>query len=120
MSVLEQLDVTNAFQQQIYKPPVRNTEELAYLLDYTKVFERDDDDDQGQPGAGAQGRIKYVVDSLRQATGTDSVEIGVKTILAAAETARFDAEGGVDWFAEQLEERIMRRLAVVGGEKKDW
>lgn len=88
-SVLDQLDMTEAFDRQVAVPAVADTTELAAALTQFGAFS--DAADVGQ-----------AVNTVRQYNGGgDHVGVGIKTVLTMAESAAMvdDAAG---WFADQL------------------
>ncbi|KAK0634869.1 vesicular-fusion protein sec18-like protein [Bombardia bombarda] len=93
-SVMEQLDVAGAFDRQIAVPAVQDLRELGTVLSETGVFESPAD-------------INEVLNTVQSYTNSDSVGVGIKTILTTAESAKFSAEPG-QWFAEQLAGQIAR------------
>ena len=96
-SVMEQLDLTSAFDREIPVPAVRDLDELASLLREAGAFESEAD-----VGEALGSLQEYGGDSQR-------VGVGVKTVLTIAESARLaaGAEPG-QWFAEQLGAQIQR------------
>ncbi|KAL1842422.1 hypothetical protein VTJ49DRAFT_5270 [Mycothermus thermophilus] len=95
LNVMEQLDITTAFDRQIRVPAVQDTRELATVLAESGAF-------------GGDEVVGQVLDRVREYTGgEDRVGVGIKTILTTAETARLSAEPA-EWFAEQLGGQIAR------------
>jgi vesicle-fusing ATPase len=88
LSVMEQLDITTAFDRQIRVPAVQDVREMGAVLTETGVFEG------------------Y--------TGSERVGVGVKTILTTSETARLSADPA-EWFAEQISQQIARWNYSSGG-----
>lgn len=95
LSVMEQLDVTTAFDRQIRVPAVQDTRELAAVLGESGAFEGPED-------------VNLVLNRVREYSGnSDRIGVGIKTILTTAETARLSAEPA-EWFAEQIATQIAR------------
>lgn len=92
-SVMEQLDITTAFDREIRVPAVQDARELAAVL--------------GESGAFDQADVNEVVNRVREYTDSDRVGVGIKTILTTAETARLSAQPA-EWFAEQIARQIAR------------
>ncbi|KAL2116435.1 hypothetical protein VTJ04DRAFT_8603 [Mycothermus thermophilus] len=97
LSVMEQLDITTAFDRQIRVPAVQSYEELGYVLAESGVF--------GDDGY----RVQEVLQKVREYApeGDDRIGVGVKTILSTAETAKLSSDPP-SWFAEQIAEQIAR------------
>ncbi|KAK3321121.1 P-loop containing nucleoside triphosphate hydrolase protein [Cercophora scortea] len=93
-SVMESLDVATAFDRQLAVPAVRDLNELAVVLRETDAFD-------------SEGGITEVLNTLRSYGGSTDVNVGVKTILTTAESAKFSSEPG-QWFAEQIAGQIVR------------
>ncbi|KAK3297902.1 P-loop containing nucleoside triphosphate hydrolase protein [Chaetomium fimeti] len=105
LSVLEQLDITTAFDRQIRVPAVQDARELSAVLAESGAFPDPAD-------------VGLVLDRVRDYTGgSDRVGVGIKTILTTAETARLSQEPAV-WFAEQIAGQIARYNPYPGGEQQ--
>ncbi|KAK4133119.1 AAA-domain-containing protein [Trichocladium antarcticum] len=94
-SVMEQLDISSAFDREIRVPAVQDTRELAAVLRESGAFE------------GPAGGVDEVLDRVREYTNGERVGVGIKTILTTAETARLSAQPA-EWFAEQIAGQIAR------------
>ncbi|CCC05252.1 unnamed protein product [Sordaria macrospora k-hell] len=94
-SVMEQLDVTESFDYQIAVPAVNNLQELGAVLNEVGAF------------GGDQSAITEVLSTLREYTGSDSVGVGVRTILTVAESADTSPDPK-DWFVEKMAGLIAR------------
>lgn len=94
--VMEQLDVTRAFDQQIPVPAISDLNELERVL--TEV-----------PGGPFEdpAQARRVCEEIQSITQTTSVRVGIKTILTTAEMAKLSTEP-VEWFAGQIAERVSR------------
>lgn len=94
-TVMEQLDVTESFDYQIAVPAVNNLQELGAVLNEVGAF------------GGDQAAVSEVLNTLREYTGSDSVGVGVRTILTIAESADTspDPKG---WFVEKMAGLIAR------------
>jgi vesicle-fusing ATPase len=101
VSVMEQLDITTAFDRQIRVPAVQDTREMATVLTESGAFEGPAD-------------VNEVLNRLREYSSSDRVGVGIKTILTTAETARLSAEPA-EWFAEQIAGQIARANPYPGG-----
>ena len=99
--MLEQLDITTAFDRQIRVPAVQDTREMAAVLSASGAFESPAD-------------VNEVLNRVREYSNSDKVCVGIKTILTTAETARLSAEP-VEWFAEQIAGQIARYSPYAGG-----
>jgi vesicle-fusing ATPase len=95
LSVMEQLDITTAFDRQIRVPAVQDTHELAAVLTESGAFE------------GGKAGVDAALGKVCLYTNSDRVGVGIKTILTTAETARLSAEPA-EWFAEQIAGQIAR------------
>ncbi|KAK4184720.1 putative vesicular-fusion protein SEC18 [Podospora australis] len=95
--VMEQLDVVRAFNRQIAVPAVSDLRELEQVL--TKF---------GDGPLSDPYQARQACQAIQQQTGTDSVMVGIKTILATAETAKLSSDP-VEWFADQIAEQVPRR-----------
>lgn len=88
-SVLDQLDMTEAFDRQVAVPAVSDTHELAAALTQFEAFRNVAD-------------VNQTISTLQQFNGgSEQVGVGIKTVLTVAESAAMveDASG---WFADQL------------------
>ncbi|KAK4237671.1 P-loop containing nucleoside triphosphate hydrolase protein [Achaetomium macrosporum] len=94
LPVMEQLDVTTAFDRQIRVPAVQNTREMEAVLAESGTFESPAD-------------VNEVLNRVREYTSSERVGVGIKTILTTAETARLSAQPA-EWFAEQIAGQINR------------
>ncbi|KAJ4306729.1 transport between ER and Golgi ATPase protein [Collariella sp. IMI 366227] len=94
LSVVEQLDISTAFDRQIRVPAVQDTRELANVLAESGAFEGGEE-------------VNEVLGRLGEYTNSERVGVGIKTILTTAETARLSAEPAV-WFAEQIAGQVAR------------
>ncbi|KAF8533957.1 P-loop containing nucleoside triphosphate hydrolase protein [Trichophaea hybrida] len=83
-SVLSQLDLLNSFDAEIAVPNVANQKELQAVLGELGLFAPQD-----------QGRV---LEEIEQYTGTKELNVGIKKILMAAETARQDVNDTVGRF----------------------
>jgi vesicle-fusing ATPase len=83
-SVLSQLDLLNSFDAEIAVPNVANQKELQAVLGELGLFARQD-----------QGRV---LAEIEQYTGTKELNVGIKKVLMAAETARQDVNDTVGRF----------------------
>ncbi|KAK0673498.1 putative vesicular-fusion protein SEC18 [Cercophora samala] len=95
-SVLEQLDVTTAFDNQIPVPAISDLGELEAVL--------------GQVGA-FDGNHRKIVEEIQQATRSSEVNVGIKTVLTSLETAKL-SENPEEWFVEQISGQISRYPGV--------
>ncbi|KAK4152873.1 P-loop containing nucleoside triphosphate hydrolase protein [Chaetomidium leptoderma] len=94
LSVMEQLDITTAFDRQIRVPAVQDTKEMAAVLAESGAFEGPAD-------------VNEVLNQVAQYSSSDRIGVGIKTILTTAETARLSAEPA-EWFAEQIAGHVAR------------
>lgn len=94
--MLEQLDVTTAFDNQIPVPAISDLGELEAVL--------------GQVGA-FDGRHGRIVQEIERATGSREVNVGIKTVLTSLETAKL-SESPEEWFVEQISGQIARYPGV--------
>jgi vesicle-fusing ATPase len=101
LSVMEQLDITTAFDRQIRVPAVQDSKEMAAVLAASGAFD-------------GPGGVNEVMNKVGEFTGSDRVGVGIKTILTTAETARLSAEPA-EWFAEQIAGQIARYNPFGGG-----
>ncbi|KAK3902578.1 P-loop containing nucleoside triphosphate hydrolase protein [Staphylotrichum tortipilum] len=101
LSVMEQLDITTAFDREIRVPAVQNAQEMAAVL-------------RGSGAFGGPDDVKEVMNKVAQFTESDRVGVGIKTILTTAETARLSNQPA-DWFAEQVAGQIARYNPFGGG-----
>jgi len=83
-SVLSQLDLLNSFDAEIAVPNVANQKELQAVLGELGLFAHQD-----------QGRV---LAEIEQYTGTKELNVGIKKVLMAAETARQDVNDTVGRF----------------------
>ncbi|KAK4458431.1 P-loop containing nucleoside triphosphate hydrolase protein [Cladorrhinum samala] len=100
-SVMEQLDITTAFDRQISVPAVSDLQELEVALNEFKAF-------------GDSNTARAAVEAVRGNTSSDDVRVGIKTILTTAETAKLSADP-VGWFADQLAGQVARYNPGFGG-----
>ncbi|KAK4205692.1 putative vesicular-fusion protein SEC18 [Triangularia verruculosa] len=91
-SVLEQLDVTSAFDHTIPVPAISDASELKAVLEQVQAFD---------------GNHEGVVEDIHQTTGSSEVNVGIKTILTTLETAKL-SEHPEEWFVEQVSGLIAR------------
>ncbi|KFA60871.1 hypothetical protein S40285_04838 [Stachybotrys chlorohalonatus IBT 40285] len=94
-SVLKMLEVDMDFAKKVAVPAVSNTRELATVLQDSRVFNSED--------------INEAVNMVRQGAGSDSIGVGIKTVLDCIFEAR--AGGGpsssvLETFTELLVEKI--------------
>jgi vesicle-fusing ATPase len=82
--VLSQLDLLNSFDAEIAVPNVANQKELQAVLGELGLFAHQD-----------QGRV---LAEIEQYTGTKELNVGIKKVLMAAETARQDVNDTVGRF----------------------
>lgn len=92
-SVMEQLDMTSAFDREIPVPAVRDLRELGIVLSEAGMFESPAD-------------VNEALNTVRS-YASDTVGVGIKTILTTAETAKLSSDP-VQWFGEQLATQIAR------------
>jgi len=90
-SVLDQLDMLEAFDRQIAVPAVSDLRELATALQEFNAFEPAD--------------MNQALVTLGQYNNTDQVGVGIKTVLAMAESAAM-VDDPASWFANQLGQTI--------------
>ncbi|OKL64293.1 Vesicular-fusion protein sec18 [Talaromyces atroroseus] len=93
-TVLDQLDMLEAFDQQIAVPAVADMRELGAALSEFQAFDP----------AG----VNQSINMLRQYSDSDHVGVGIKTVLTMAESAQMVPEPA-GWFAEQLGVAITAR-----------
>ncbi|KAK3387541.1 P-loop containing nucleoside triphosphate hydrolase protein [Podospora didyma] len=93
-SVMEQLDITTAFDRQIPVPAVQDLRELGAILEKTGAFPTPAD-------------VNEALNAVRSYSNSDTVGVGIKTILTTAETSKLSAEPS-EWFAEQIAQQITR------------
>ncbi|TLS25036.1 hypothetical protein PpBr36_06997 [Pyricularia pennisetigena] len=94
-SVLQQLDMMKAFNAEIAIPAIKNLQELSRVLGESGMFESQD--------------LNVIVNTIGNITGTDKVNVGVKTVLTLASTAR-KAPDPVDWFSEEVAKAINNNM----------
>ena len=94
-SVLDQLDVTGAFDSEIPVPAVRDLRELSGLLQDANVFDSSAD-------------VNEALNTIQTDTGSQAVGVGIKTVLTIAESARLAGGEPGRWFGEQLCGQIQR------------
>lgn len=80
-----------AFNAEIAIPAIKNLQELSRVLGESGMFESQD--------------LNVIVNTIGNITGTDKVNVGVKTVLTLASTAR-KAPDPVDWFSEEVAKAI--------------
>ncbi|KAK9461861.1 P-loop containing nucleoside triphosphate hydrolase protein [Lipomyces oligophaga] len=85
-SVLQQMDILSKFDAQIAVPNVSTPQELSYILQEADAF----GDGKSKSDQGRQ-KIQYILSALKDQTGRESVEVGIKQILVNMYTARRDA-----------------------------
>lgn len=90
-SVLQQLDMMKAFNAEVAIPAIKSLQELGRVLGESGMFESQD--------------LNAIVNNVGSITGTDKVNVGVKTVLTLASTAR-KAPDPVEWFSEELAKAI--------------
>ncbi|KAL8365207.1 hypothetical protein RB595_004150 [Gaeumannomyces hyphopodioides] len=90
-SVLDQLDIMDSFDREIAVPAVRNLKELGEVLAESQLFEPSD--------------VNACLNGVQGITGTDSIGVGVKTVLSTAAGAQM-ARDPVDRFAELLSRAV--------------
>lgn len=101
LSVMEQLDITTAFDRQIRVPAVQDARELSAVLAESGAFDNPAD-------------VQLVLDRVREySNNSDRVGVGIKTILTTAETARLSAEPA-EWFADQIAGHMARYSPYAG------
>ncbi|KAA8895380.1 P-loop containing nucleoside triphosphate hydrolase protein [Sphaerosporella brunnea] len=83
-SVLSQLDLLNNFDAEIAVPNVANHQELQAVLNELDLFSPQDQE--------------TVLKQIKEYTGTQKLNVGIKKILMAAETARQDVSDQVGRF----------------------
>jgi len=92
-SVLSQLDLLNNFDAEIAVPNVANHAELESVLGSLKLFAPRDQ--------------QIVLQQIEEHTSTKSINVGIKKILMAAETARQDTNDRVGRFASIIGRAVM-------------
>ncbi|PFH56715.1 hypothetical protein XA68_16109 [Ophiocordyceps unilateralis] len=98
-SVLKMLEVDMDFAKKVAVPAVSNLNELCAVLQQTRVF--------------GSGDIQQVASTLQQRTGSDSVGVGIKTILDCIFEAK--AGGSGPEVAETLSELLLERIQEMSG-----
>ena len=94
-TIMDQLDVTSAFDWEIPVPAVGTLRELSTVLSQAGMFE-------------SGGDINEAINVVREYTSAaDSVGVGIKTILTTAETAQSSPDP-IRWFGQQLATQILR------------
>ena len=93
-SVLQQLDFWRHFNSDIPIANVRTYDELQFIMDESKTFQ--------------QGEVARAIAEIRDITRSDTVGVGVKHVLQAIETAKFDSDR-VSRFAGTLSRSIAER-----------
>lgn len=91
-SVLDQLDIMDSFDREIAVPAVRNLKELGEVLTESQLFEPSD--------------VNACLNGVQGITGTDSIGVGVKTVLSTAAGAQM-ARDPIDRFAELLSRAVV-------------
>ncbi|KAH8907266.1 AAA-domain-containing protein [Coniochaeta sp. PMI_546] len=94
-SVIEQLDMTSAFDREIPVPAVRDLHELSNVLKEANAFDSPAD-------------INEALNTIQEYSNSQQVGVGIKTVLTIAESARLAGSEPGQWFAEQLGEQIQR------------
>ncbi|KAK3371834.1 P-loop containing nucleoside triphosphate hydrolase protein [Lasiosphaeria ovina] len=91
-TIMEQLDMTNAFDGQIPVPAVEDLRQLGRVL--------------GESGAFASSAdVNEALNNVRSYTNSDTLRIGIKAILTTAVRAK-DSDDATMWFAEQLSGQV--------------
>ena len=85
-TVLQELSLYQSFDQKIAVPTVNNHQELEFILAQSRVFRK--------PSAATQ--------ELRETTQSDSVGVGIKSVLLAIDTAKQDDDDREGRFAQTL------------------
>ncbi|KAK1761065.1 P-loop containing nucleoside triphosphate hydrolase protein [Echria macrotheca] len=93
-SIMEQLDVTSAFDREIPVPAVRDLNELGVVLSEARMF-------------ASSAHVEEALKTVGEYASSDTVGVGIKTILTTAETAKLSSDP-VNWFGEQLAGQIAR------------
>lgn len=96
-SVLKMLEVDMDFAKQVAVPAVSNLKELCAVLQQTRVF--------------ASGDIQQVAGAIQQRTGSETVGVGIKTVLDCIFEAK--AGGTGPEIAEALAELLLERIQVM-------
>ncbi|OAP56513.1 hypothetical protein AYL99_09692 [Fonsecaea erecta] len=99
-SVLQQLDFWRHFNSDIPVANVRTYDELEFVMNESKAFE--------------DGEVSRAVAEIRDITRSEVVGVGIKHVLQAIETAKFDADR-VTRFAGTLSRVIAERGEGSGG-----
>lgn len=94
-SVMEQLDMTSAFDREIPVPAVRDLHELSNVLKEANSFDSPAD-------------VNEALNTIQEYSNSQQVGVGIKTVLTIAESARLAGSEPGQWFAEQLGEQIQR------------
>ncbi|KAL8397042.1 hypothetical protein RB594_003947 [Gaeumannomyces avenae] len=90
--MLDQLDMMDAFDREIAVPAVRNLKELGEVLTESQLLESSD--------------VNACLSGVQGITGTDTVGVGVKTVLTIAAGAQM-ARDPVDRFSEELSKAVV-------------
>ncbi|OIW27224.1 AAA-domain-containing protein [Coniochaeta ligniaria NRRL 30616] len=93
--VMEQLDMTSAFDREIPVPAVRDLHELSSVLKEANAFDSPAD-------------VNEALNAIQEYSNSQQVGVGIKTVLTIAESARLAGSEPGQWFAEQLGEQIQR------------
>lgn len=93
--MLDQLDVTGAFDSEIPVPAVRDLRELSAVLGDAGMFDSSAD-------------LTEALNSIQSYNNSEAVGVGIKTVLTIAESARLAGGDPGQWFAEQLCGQIQR------------
>ncbi|ETI25498.1 hypothetical protein G647_02271 [Cladophialophora carrionii CBS 160.54] len=93
-SVLQQLDFWRHFNSDIPVANVRTYDELEHIMNESKTFQA--------------GEVAKAIAEIKDITRSDEVGVGVKHVLQAIETAKFDADR-VSRFAGTLSRSIAER-----------
>ncbi|EXJ53430.1 vesicle-fusing ATPase [Cladophialophora psammophila CBS 110553] len=99
-SVLQQLDFWRHFNSDVPVANVRTYDELEFVMDESKAFE--------------VGEASRAIAEIRDITRSEVVGVGIKHVLQAIETAKFDADR-VTRFAGTLSRVIAERGEGSGG-----
>ncbi|RCI14422.1 hypothetical protein L249_6180 [Ophiocordyceps polyrhachis-furcata BCC 54312] len=97
LSALKMLEIDSDFGKMVAVPAVSNLKELCAVLQQTQVFSSPD--------------INEVANILHQRTGSDSLGVGIKTVLECV----FEAQAGRSEKVETLSELLLKRIQWMGG-----
>ena len=104
-SALEQLGVLNGFDAEIPVPNVQSHHELSLILDELRLFR--------EPNVQVQA-----LEELSQATATRAVNVGIKKILMAIETARQDSDSQ-GRFVNVMARAVREMNSALGGDSSN-